>query len=390
LLRSSEYSWQNVPEPAIERDAAPIISGANRLKLAMFGVNDDRGLVMTTASGPPEATWSQSVSLVQEAERLGFEAIIPLARWRGYGGANNLGARSFETFTWAAGLAALTSRIQVFATFHVPTVHPVMAAKMVATIDHISGGRFGLNIVAGWQPEEIAMFGSPQRNHDERYEVSDEWTELVKRLWTEPGSFDFSGRFFDAPGAFSEPKPLQQPSPVIMSAGISPAGRNFAAKHAEVVFAAIADPAQTASTVAEIKRLAQDTYGRQLRVFGRGHITCRETEAEAREAYRYFILEHGDREAGENVLRMLMEHSQTIDYSSAEMRALVEAVVRGYFAHPITGSPEQVVAELSRLAEAGLDGVALTWNDYEEGLEQYGRMLLPLLAEAGLRQPLEG
>jgi alkanesulfonate monooxygenase SsuD/methylene tetrahydromethanopterin reductase-like flavin-dependent oxidoreductase (luciferase family) len=376
-------------DTTVERDSAPILNGPNRLKLAVFGVNDNRGLVMTTAPGPPEATWPQSVSLTQEAERLGFEAIIPLARWRGYGGTRDLGGRCFETFTWAAGLAGLTESIQVFATFHVPTVHPVMAAKMVATIDHISHGRFGLNIVAGWQPEEIAMFGSPQRDHDERYEVSDEWAELVKRLWTESGSFDFRGRFFDSPGAFSEPKPLQTPHPVIMSAGISPAGRNFAAKHADLVFAAIVDPAQTGKTVAEIKQLARESYGRELRVFGRAHITCRETEAEARDAYEYFILEHGDREAGENVLRMLMEHSQTIDWSSAETQAFVEAVIRGYFAHPITGSPEQVAAALVELSEAGLDGVAITWNDYEEGLDQYERFLLPLLVDAGVRQPLQ-
>lgn len=373
--------------PDARSGSAPILAGPNRLKLAVFGVNDDRGLVMTTAPGPPSARWDEGVGLVREAERLGFEAVIPLARWRGYGGRNNLGGRCFETFTWAAGLASITSRIQVFATFHVPTVHPVMAAKMVTTIDHISGGRFGLNIVAGWQPEEIAMFGSEQREHDQRYEVSDEWAELVKRLWTEEGSFDFEGRFFSAPGAFSEPKPVQQPYPVIMSAGISPAGRNFAAKHADLVFAAIADPRQTASTVAEIKAFAREHYGRDLQVFGRGHITCRDTEQEARQAYDYFIHEHGDREAGENVLRMLMEHSQTIDYSSAEMQALVEAVIRGYFAHPITGSPGQVAAALVELADAGLDGVALTWNNYEEGLQQYERGLLPLLIEAGLREP---
>lgn len=371
----------------VQRDAAPILSSPNRLKLAVFGVNDNRGLVMTTAPGPPEATWAQSVQLTRTAERLGFEALIPLARWRGYGGQHNLGSRCFETFTWAAALSALTSRMNIFATFHVPTVHPVMAAKMAATVDHISGGRFGLNVVAGWQPEEIAMFGSPQREHDERYEVAGEWTELVERLWREGGSFDHQGRFFSAPGAFSEPKPLQRPRPVLMSAGISPAGREFAAGYADIVFAAIADPARTAETVAELKRLAHERHGKALRVFGRAHITCQATEARARQAYEHFIVEHGDREAGENVLRMLMANSQTIDYSSAEMQALIEAVVRGYFAHPITGSPAQVVSALNELAQAGLDGVAVTWNDYEEGLEQYERQLLPLMVQAGLREP---
>ena len=358
-----------------------MLDSPNRLKLAVFGVNDDRGLVMTLADGPPSATWPESVELVREAERLGFEAVIPLARWLGYGGEHDLGSRCFETFTWASGLAAITERIQVFATFHVPTVHPIMAAKMCATIDHISNGRFGLNIVAGWQPHEIAMFGTPQREHDERYEVADEWATLVKRLWTEKGELDFEGRFYQAPGAFSEPKPIQQPHPVVMSAGISPAGQAFAAKHADVVFAAIADPAATAGTVEKIRAANPD-----LRIFGRGHVTMGATEAEAQERYDFFIKEHGDSEAGENVLRMLMEHSQTIDYSSAEMQALVEAVIRGYFAHAMTGTAEQLADTMASLAEVGLDGLALTWNDYGEGLAGYESELLPLLQERGLRE----
>jgi alkanesulfonate monooxygenase SsuD/methylene tetrahydromethanopterin reductase-like flavin-dependent oxidoreductase (luciferase family) len=374
-----------VEDPRVERASTPMLGSPNRFKLAVFGVNDDRGLVMTTADGPPRAVWEESDRIARWADRLGFEAMVPLARWKGYGGEHNLGGRVFETFTWAAGIAAVTERIQVFATFHVPTVHPIMAAKMAATVDHISGGRFGLNIVAGWQPEEIAMFGSEQREHDERYEVAAEWAELVDRLWTEDGEFDFEGRFFQAPGAFLAPKPLQSPRPVVMSAGISPAGRRFAAEHADVVFVAIADRAATRETVGEIKRYAREEHAEDLKVFGRAHVTCRDTQAEAEAAYRFFVHEHGDWTAGENVLRMLMGNSQTIDYGSLEMRGLIEAVVRGYFAHPITGTPESVVAELGELAAAGLDGVAITWNDYEEGLRQCEERLLPLMVDAGLR-----
>ena len=82
---------------------------------------------------------------------------------------------SFETFTWAAGLAALTSRIAIFSTVHVPLVHPIYAAKALATVDHISGGRAGLNIVCGWNPTEFAMFGTTP---DERaYERAAEWID---------------------------------------------------------------------------------------------------------------------------------------------------------------------------------------------------------------------
>jgi alkanesulfonate monooxygenase SsuD/methylene tetrahydromethanopterin reductase-like flavin-dependent oxidoreductase (luciferase family) len=155
--------------------------------------------------------------------------------------------------------------------------------------------------------------------------------------------------------------------------------------HADLVFVAIADPAATASTVAEVKRFAREEHGKDLRVYGRAHVTCGDTAQAAEDEYRHFILERGDREAGENVLRMLMGNSQTIDYESAEHQALVEAVIRGYFAHPVTGTPEQVVGVFSELADAGLDGVAVTWNDYEEGLRTFEERLLPLMVDAGLR-----
>jgi FMNH2-dependent dimethyl sulfone monooxygenase len=142
------------------------------------------------------------------ADRIGVDAVVPIARWRGYGGAANLGDRSFETFTWATGLMAGTRRIQAFATMHVPLAHPVMVAKMAATADHISGGRLGLNVVAGWHTEELAMFGLDQRDHDERYEVADEWAAVLKQLWTVPGDADFHGRFFEVRAGFSEPKPV--------------------------------------------------------------------------------------------------------------------------------------------------------------------------------------
>ena len=175
-------------------------------------------------------------------------------------------------------------RIQVFATFHVPLAHPVLAAKMVATADHVSGGRFGLNIVAGWYTEELSMFGLTQREHDERYEVADEWAAGAQAaLDASPASTTSTARYFDVPAGVLEPKPLQKPYPVIMNAGTSPAGRAFAAKHSRPD---LRRPDQLrdrgAQQIAEIKQLARERFGREIRVFGRGHIVCRDTEDEAR------------------------------------------------------------------------------------------------------------
>ena len=196
----------------------PIAASPNRLKLGVFGLNVSSGCAMTSAPDTLRIEWAESLRIARAAEAAGIEALVPVARWRGFGGATNFNHRSFETLTWAAGLAAATERIGIFATVHVPTVHPVRAAKEIATIDHISGGRFALNIVAGWNEPEIRMFGVSQREHDRRYAYADEFTALLKRLWTE-NDFDFAGDFFNVPGAYSEPKPVQRPWPLIMSAG---------------------------------------------------------------------------------------------------------------------------------------------------------------------------
>ena len=373
----------------MEKSQNPVLASANPFKLAVFSANIGQGLVMSDVDDLPKATWDEQVRLVKKAEEVGFEAMLPLARWRGHGGRTNPHHRSLETFTWAAGLGALTERISIFATFHVPTVHPVMAAKMAATVDHITNGRFGLNIVAGWNPDELAMFGASKYDHDERYGVADEWTNIVQQLWSTTGDMDIHGKYFDVPNAFSEPKPIQKPGPVLMSAGISPAGQDFAAKHCDMIFAAIENPTKTAEKVAAIKELARERYGRELKVFGVGHITCADTDEEAQAEYERVIVDHGDWDAAKSAVGKLMGNSHTVDYESSDIKRLMEGVIRAFFAHPLTGSPETVVGQIKEMADAGLEGMAITWNDYDLGLRQYEEQLLPLMVEAGLRVPVQ-
>ncbi len=112
--------------------------GPNRLKLGVFGANLGNGCTATRAPGTLRATWPEVLEVARLADQAGFEAMVPVARWKGFGGPTNFNGSSFETYTWAAGLGAQTQRIAVFATSHVPTVHPIVAAKQATTIDHIS------------------------------------------------------------------------------------------------------------------------------------------------------------------------------------------------------------------------------------------------------------
>jgi alkanesulfonate monooxygenase SsuD/methylene tetrahydromethanopterin reductase-like flavin-dependent oxidoreductase (luciferase family) len=374
----------------VDKQTTPVLEQENRLKLGIFATNMRGGVTLADIEGKVEGTWEENVRYAQWADRIGLDAVIPIARWRGYGGEANLGDRSFETFTWATGLLAATKRIQVFATVHVPLIHPAMVAKMVATIDEISGGRIGVNVVAGWNPEELAMFGLTQREHDERYEVADEWAEVLEQLWTTAGESSYDGRFYKVPGGFSEPKPLQKPYPVIMNAGTSGAGREFAAKHSDLIFAGLTSLDTAANQISEIKQLAREQHGREIKVFARAHVVCRDSEEQARRDYDRIHKELADVEGARNVVRMNMPNSQSTDWESMSMQRTVESMVAGFFALPLVGTAEQVVQKMIELHEAGADGIALSWPDFDEGLMQMEQELLPLLVEAGLRSPSRG
>ncbi len=103
--------------------------------------------------------------------------MLPVGRWKGYGGDTDYQGATLETVTWATGLLANTKRLVVFGTVHAPLFHPLIAAKEFVTADHIGEGRFGLNIVCGWNEGEFDMFGATLRDHETRYDYAQEWLD---------------------------------------------------------------------------------------------------------------------------------------------------------------------------------------------------------------------
>ncbi len=190
------------------------------------------------------------------------------------------GRASFETLTHAAALAAVTRNIAIFATVHVPLVHPVFAAKALMTVDHVSRGRAGLNIVCGWNQGEFDMFGHRQSEHDDRYDQGHEWYAILTRIYESEVPFDYQGKFYDLKQVIGAPAPVQQPRPVTLSAAFSPAGRQFAAKTSDFLFTTFRSFETVKPHIAEIERYASEA-GREVGVLTTTHVVCRETEAEA-------------------------------------------------------------------------------------------------------------
>jgi alkanesulfonate monooxygenase SsuD/methylene tetrahydromethanopterin reductase-like flavin-dependent oxidoreductase (luciferase family) len=351
----------------------------NKMKLGIFGSNCSHGLMATHAESTYELTWDHTQKIAQLADQLGFEAMLPVARYRGMGGETNFNGTNYETHTWAAGLAQVTDQIMVFSTTHVPTKHPIVAAKESVTVDHISHGRFGLNMTMGWYKAEMEMFGGSQREHDARYRFGTEWIEIVKRMWTSDGPVDFEGEFFQIKDAMSDPKPIQQPYPVLVNAGNSPAGLEFCARECDFNFIAFADPEEARDTASRVRGIAHG-HGRDLGILGYGNIISRDTEKETK-ALLDHILAKGDWEVAKMVSGGLGSESGSFD----KIKAMQERFILGYGGYPLIGTPEQIVDQLVDLSAAGIDGMMIGFLDYAEELPWFGERILPLMREAGLR-----
>jgi alkanesulfonate monooxygenase SsuD/methylene tetrahydromethanopterin reductase-like flavin-dependent oxidoreductase (luciferase family) len=376
-------------EPTIADDVAaarahlPIYEERNRLKLGTFATNVSNAMSISEAPTSFEVTWEHTLQLARQAEAADLDFLVPLGRWRGFGGRTNFNGENFETYTWAAGLAQATERIMVFATSHVPVIHPIVAAKQAATIDHISGGRFGLNTVMGWFQPEMEMFGAAQREHDERYRVGDEWLTIVKALWTEEEPYSFDGEFFTIVDAEAWPKPVQRPHPVVMNAGSSPAGSDFSARNADVSFVSVDDPAAARTMVTDFKTRAREQYGRDPKLFSGAFVVCRDTEAEAQDALRE-ILDAGDRQAAKNLMSILGVQSGSFADILAQKSA-EDRFIAGWSAPTFVGTPEQIAERFVEIGEAGVDGMMLGFHDYADELRYFDHRVMPLLRQAGLR-----
>jgi alkanesulfonate monooxygenase SsuD/methylene tetrahydromethanopterin reductase-like flavin-dependent oxidoreductase (luciferase family) len=356
------------------------LHGPNRFKLGVFSLNADGGLAMTTVPERWRAQWSDNLAAAAIADRAGLEFLLPIARWRGFGGETHVREFSFETFTWAAGLAAVTQRIGLFMTVHVPLVHPLYAAKALATVDHISGGRAGLNIVCGWNPDEFAMFGVSL--DADAYGRAAEWAQIITRAYADPTPFDFKGEHYDLKAVVSRPASLQQPRPIFMNAAFGPPGRDFAARHCDFLFSPFSDIGDGRRHVSDIRARAEK-FGREVGIYTVCHVVCRETQKEAEDYYHRYAVSEADHAAVDYHMARKQEFAHSHDPKAfADYR---QRFAGGAGTYPLIGTPERIVEDLAKIAGEGYAGAALSFVNYTEELPFFCDNVLPLLRQIGLR-----
>ena len=358
--------------------------------LGLFLPIQDGGWTPSTLPRSTDWTFDYNKALTQRAEELGFDLVFSLAQWTpkgGHGGETSYREISIDSFMTVAALAAVTERILLISTVHVlyGPWHPMHLAKFGATLDHISGGRWGANIVTGHIPREARMFGQVRPEHSKRYEMADVFMTRLKELWAATENMTVDGPYWSMENAFCTPKPLYG-RPVLVNATGSADGIAHAAKHSDVVFITGPSGNQMEHAVESLPphtakiRAAAAAEGRALKTIINPMVVCRPTTREAI-AYRDAIVDAADTGAVEG-FAAITRGGDAVAWSGQKR----QYAALGGNLH-VVGSPEQVVEQFLALQKAGVDGVQVTFYDFAPDLEYFGKAVLPLMREAGLRLP---
>ena len=304
---------------------------------------------------------------------------------------------------------------------------PFLFARRMATLDHLTRGRIGWNIVTGYLDSGARAMGlAAQAEHDDRYDLADEYLQVVYALW-EGGWADGAVVRDRRKGIYTDPRrvrpvrhhgeqfhvdaiPLWEPSPqrtpVLYQAGASDRGRVFAARHAECVFV-------NASTKQNVRRIVTDlrtrSAPRPMLVFVGASVVTGRTEKDARELLAEYrgcasvegALAHAAASLGIDFDRYGMDEPieagptrairSNVDAITASLgpgwskRQLIDQFVLGSRQPPIVGSPEQVAGQLiAWVNEADVDGFNLSRTVMPECLESFIELVLPILQERGV------
>jgi pyrimidine oxygenase len=333
------------------------------------------GWILSSNKPVLDGSYAYNRDVAVLAESIGLDFIMAMAKWRGYGGVTEHWRYSLESQMLMAALATQTQKVKVWATVHTLLQNPVVAAKMITTLDHISGGRAGLNIVTGSYKGEFEMMHAWRADvgHDERYDLATDWIRIIKSLWAD-SSTNYEGKYFSATDAESFPKPIARPRPFLVCAGTSRRGMQFTVQETDAIFLGGATAEEMGKNSRAAKAMARD-YGRTIKTYTMLNLVIGETDAEAKTEADHYRAGF-DEEAFKGMLRAY----GMIDTEIGRENAFTAKARSGFMAEHVLGSPDTITDRIGELLETcDLDGLMLIFPDYLKGLRVFGDQILPKL-----------
>ncbi|WP_016867807.1 MULTISPECIES: dimethylsulfone monooxygenase SfnG [Fischerella] len=348
------------------------------IKFAYWVPNVSGGLVVSKIPQRTDWTFDYNAQLAQTAEQVGFDYALAQARFiASYGAEYQL-----EALSTVAALAPVTERLKLIAAVHPGLWHPGVVAKMGATIDFISNGRFCLNVVSGWFKDEFTIYGEPWLDHDERYRRSEEFIRVLKGMWTED-EFHFKGDFYRINGGWVKPRPVNQnPHPEIFQGGNSKAARRMASRVSDWYFMNGNTIDGVRQQIQEVSALARQE-GRRVKFGLNAFILVRDTEAEAH-AVLQEIIAQADKEAVEG-FGAAVKHAgaSTRERQGMWANSNFEDLVQynDGFRTGLIGTAQQVADRIRQYYEVGVDLILGGFLHYSDDLPAFGHTVIPLVRE---------
>ncbi|KQQ46162.1 pyrimidine utilization protein A [Rhizobium sp. Leaf311] len=349
------------------------------MEIGVFIPIGNNGWLISENAPQYKPTFELNKQITLAAEKYGFDFALSMIKLRGFGGKTEFWDYNLESFTLMAGLAAVTSKIKLFGTTATLVMPPAIVARMATTIDSISGGRFGINLITGWQRPEYSQMGLwPGDDYfGDRYAYLSEYTTVLQELLTN-GQSDLKGQYFTMDDC--RMKPVPQGDVKLICAGSSDKGMEFSAKFADYSFCfgvGVNTPTAFAPTNTRLMAATEKT-GRDVRSVVLTMVLAEEKSEDA-----WAKWEHYKAGADQEAIKWLGLQSSVDTKSGADTN------VR-HMANPVSavninmgtliGSYEEVAAMLDEMSEVpGTGGVMLTFDDFVEGIEKFGKYVQPLM-----------
>jgi alkanesulfonate monooxygenase len=328
---------------------------------------------------PFDASWARNKKLVLEAEALGYDsALIAQHTANPYDDEWD----QLEAWSAAAALAALTSRIEIIAAIKPPLYHPVILAKMAQQIEHISEGRFAINLVNAWNRAEYDKAGIPFAEHDERYAYGREWIEIVEAL-LRGERLSSKGRYFDVSGFQLRPADPYRARPLIYVGGESAPAQELVAAHGDVWFIN-GQPLENVKGLIESVR-ARPRTGPPLRFGLSAFVIARETAAAAREAYEHLLMlaaKDADIRARQ---KQNTDPAVVMKHTHIYAKTPIIGTNGGTFAG-LVGSYDEVAARIEAFAAEGVELFMLQFQPFEAEMRRFAVEIFPRV-NAAARPP---
>jgi pyrimidine oxygenase len=340
----------------------------------------NNGWLISNTSPQYKPEWDFEVEVVKKAESYGFDFGLSMIKLHGFGGDSEFWDYNLESFTMMAGLAAVTDRIQLYASSAILTIPPAIAARMTSTIDAISHGRFGMNIVTGWQEVEYSQMGLWPGDvwFAQRYRYAAEYVQIMKDLWT-TGTSDLKGEFFTMDNCVLQPQPSREIP--IVAASQSPAGLAFSAQYADYNFTMGVGFNTPTAHLAGNQNLAAAAAaaGRDVKAYVLFMIIAAETDEAAHAKWQHYK-DGVDYKAIAHMTGQALADAGNDASSTAHTIALPDGAVNMNMG-TLVGSYESVARMLDEAgAVEGTGGIMLVFDDFIAGMDEFGQRIQPLMA----------